>query len=307
MTDLDAPTLGGTLPYYGSKRGQAAAIVRELGSAHRGFCELTAGSLAVTLAKDPVSMEVVNDLYGDVVNVTRVLASVRWRELHERIDRTLMAYPLHEEAKGRTAGPCPVAPSIDDVGDEHLDRAYWFLLHSWQGINGVTGTGRGNMQVARRFTVGGGHGAQRWQGVADSIPFWHRRLKDVLIDQMDCCDLASRLADDGTWCIYADPPYIVKGDNYVHDFTPEKHAELAAVLSAKKRTRVVVSYYDHPEVRRLYRVGEPGGWTLVDMAKTKALVNQGMRDVEPGSAKVIAPEILLINGESYTQAGGLFG
>lgn len=298
QADLERPVLGGTLPYYGSKRAQADEIVAEFGP-HRGFAELFCGSLAVTLAKAPVSMEIVNDLYGDVTNLTRVLASDRWAELCARVDRTPMAYVLHEEAKLRTAGECPVAPSVAEVGDLHVDRAYWFLVLSWQGINGVTGTGRCNMQVARRFTVGGGHGAQRWQGVADSMPFWHRRLKDVLIDQMNGIDLAERLADDGAWVIYADPPYWQKGDKYVHDFTPEDHERLAAVLSAKRRTRVVVSYYDHPEIRRLY-----AGWNILDRSRTKALVNQGMRDAT--GETVVAPEILIINGPSFTDSGGLF-
>ena len=291
------PTLGAILPYYGSKRSMADEIVAEIGP-HRGWAELFGGSLAVTLAKPVAGMEIVNDLYGDVINLARVLASPFCEDLYGRVSRTLMAYPLHEEAKSHTAAPFEVALSVTEVGPENVTRAYWFLVHSWQGINGVTGTGRGNMQVARRFTVGGGHGAQRWRGVAESMPFWHERLREVLIDRMNGIDLAERLADDGTWVIYADPPYIEKGDSYVHDFTPEDHARLAKVLSSKRNTRVLVSYYDHPEVRRLYR-----GWTIIDKSRTKALVNQGMRDTT--GETVTAPEILLINGPSLTQ-GGLF-
>ena len=66
---------------------------------------------------------------------------------------------------------------------------------------------------------------------------------------MNGIDLAERLADDGTWSSTPIPPYIEKGTAAVHDFTPEDHSRLAAVLG-KRNNRVPVSY-DHPEVRRL--------------------------------------------------------
>jgi hypothetical protein len=58
---------------------------------------------------------------------------------------------------------------------------------------------------------------------------------------------------------------------------------------------VVISYYEHEMLNELYR-----GWTFVSCPVTKSLVNQGarMRDCEP----TIAPEILIINGESYTDS-----
>lgn len=285
-------TIGALAPWYGAKRRKVLRdrIIAELGDDHRGYAEGCCGSLAVLLAKPPKAMETAWDLNGDLINLARVLASRRWAELHERLARTLIHSDLYQECRDQWSQESEsiVAPSLEAVESEHIDAAYRFLVASWQGINGVTGTGRGNCQLARRYTVGGGHGATRWRGVIESVPWWHDRLLNVVLDRRDVCAAVADLADDGTWAVYIDPPYYRKGDQYVHDFTPEKHAELAGVLRSKRRTRIVVSYYDEPEIRALY-----AGWSIAEIPIGKALVNQGLRD---GGGTVEAPEILCING-----------
>jgi DNA adenine methylase len=95
----------------------------------------------------------------------------------------------------------------------------------------------------------------------------------------------------------------VKGAKYVHDFAADDHARLAEALGRFKRARVIVSYYEHPAIREMY-----AGWTVLDCTMAKAMSNQGMRD--KGGDAAVAPEILLINGPSYTAGGDeplLFG
>lgn len=71
----------------------------------------------------------------------------------------------------------------------------------------------------------------------------------------------------------------------------------AELLGKVRRARVVVSYYDHPELLRLYP-----GWTRVDVAQTKQLALSNQRD----STATEASEVLLINGPAYGQQGSLF-
>jgi DNA adenine methylase len=94
--------------------------------------------------------------------------------------------------------------------------------------------------------------------------------------------------------IYADPPYLKKVAKYKHDFAEPDHKRLADVLRRFKKTRVVVSYYDHPRLAELYP-----GWRLRHIVATKSLVNSGMRD-ETGATK--AAEVLLINQPAAAQA-----
>ena len=71
---------------------------------------------------------------------------------------------------------------------------------------------------------------------------------------------------------------------------PNDHRRLAEILRGYKRARIVVSYYDCPEIRQLY-----DGWTFVDCAMNKQLHAQNGR----GARKKVAPEVLIINGPEY--------
>ena len=293
-------------PWFGSKRTLADRIVRELGE-HRVYWEPFAGSMAVLLSKAPCVMETVNDLHGDLINLARVVQ----REdlavaLFERMGRTLMHETIHDEAavRYRARGNTP-APAEPD-----LDRAYDYLLTSWLGRNGVAGTHSYNQGYCVRYTANGGHAATRFMSVVESIPAWWRRLQRVTVLNRNARELLAKIEDARGTVIYLDPPYVEKGATYIHDFdgfmgtaalfcgedTPMTHQELARSLSRFRESRVVVSYYDHPIVRRLYE-----GWTFVPCPVTKSLVNQGMR-TRSTEKPVEAPEVLIVNGPSL--AGG---
>lgn len=292
-------------PWFGSKRTLADRIIREIGE-HKVYWEPFAGSMAVLLAKLPCVMETVNDLHGDLINLARVVQGEETAtRLFERMARTLMHEGIHEEAavRYRARGNVP-APAEPD-----LDRAYDYLLTSWLGRNGVAGTQSYNQGFCVRYTANGGHAAKRFFSVVESIPAWWQRLQGVTILNRNARELLAKMDDAKGTVIYLDPPYVTKGATYIHDFdgfvgsaglfcgedTPMSHQELSRALERFKFARVIVSYYDHPLVRDLYR-----GWTFVSCPTTKALVNQGMRS-RATEGPTEAPEILIINGKSYTQ------
>jgi DNA adenine methylase len=121
-------------------------------------------------------------------------------------------------------------------------------------------------------------------------------------------ELCEKVKDRAGTVIYADPPYLEKGASYLHDFTraarsgaaslfeadADDHERLATALRRFKHTRCVVSYYDHPDLARLYP-----GWAKIPVRMAKALVNPGGRRAE---GRVEAPEVLLVNGEVYPEA-----
>lgn len=294
--------IGGLAPWFGAKRNPTlqALILGEIGP-HSLWCELFAGSCAVTLAKPGARLEIVNDKYGPVVNAARVLASSRWPEVYERLQRTLCVNALFVEAQERYKMPGPVAPSVATVEDEHIEAAYWFMVFHWQGRAGFGGTKHYNYHPANRYTAAGGATVRRFRSAVESVPAWAHRLAAVEIKQQDALELAEKINDEDGAVIYADPPYIQKGAKYVHDLEDEQHERLAAVLGAKKRARVVVSYYDHPRLHELYPAPR---WTWIHVPITKGLNNQGARGKKTSATK--APEVLIINGPSFTQAGELF-
>lgn len=278
-------------PWFGAKRTIAADIVAEFGP-HSAYWEPFCGSMAVLLAKEPCSMETVNDLHGDLVNLGRTVQHpMEGPKLYRRLRRTMLAKELFEESaaviRGEAFEPTPL-------------RAFHYFVVSWFGRNGVSGTSSYNAGFCVRYTKNGGHAAKRFSSAVNSIPAWRERLRNVTILSQDGIGLCERIEDSPRVVIYCDPPYIAKGAKYVHDFDAAAHERLARVLGRFKETRVVISYYDHPLLDSLYP-----GWTKRRIKATKAMVNQGMRN-KKGATE--APEVLLINGPSLVgeASDGLF-
>lgn len=292
-----APAITAILPYFGAKRTLAPRIVAELGP-HAAYWEPFCGSMAVLLAKPPCPMETVNDLYGEVVNLARVIQS---RELgpmlYRRLRRRMMTERCAREAAGRFTGA-----DQPPAGDEpDLERAEAFFYAAWVGRGGTVGTRFGNYGYSARFTKNGGHAAKRYAEAVSSIPAFRRRLMNVTVLNRDAFQVLGQIEDATGSAVYLDPPYVEKGASYVHDFEPGAHARLFEEASRFRRTRVVISYYDHPDLRAMYTAAR--GWTWVECPTTKAMVSAGKRDKTGVAVK--APEVLIINGPSLT-AGGLF-
>lgn len=288
MNRLDATPMKITAiaPWFGSKRNLAPEIVAELGP-HRSYWEPFCGSMAVLLEKKPCGAETVNDINGDVTNLAMVVASDQGPDLFERLSRTAFCDEIHAESKRRMKGEL-----------SSLDRAYWYFVECWMGRNGVAGTRSQNTSFCLRFTSNGGDPATRFRNAIESIPSWWQRFQGVWILNKDGFTLIESIEDKEGTAIYCDPPYLVKGAKYVHDFKDEDHDRLAALLGRFNRTRCVVSYYEHPRLAELYP-----GWTKRTFDVSKAMACQGKRDKKND---VRATEVLLINGPSIVENKGLF-
>lgn len=284
--------VGALIPWAGSKRTIAAAIDDALGD-HRAYFEPFCGSMAPLLAKRRATMETVNDLHGDATNLARVIQHAELGpKLFRQLRRTLFCQEFFTEVQKafRADGlQANVSKSPD------LERAVRYSIYAWFGRNGVIGTNGGN-NFCVRYTANGGSPSTRWRSFVSSIPWFHRRLQGVIILRECGFGLLERVEDADGVVIYCDPPYLQKSFRYEFDFAAHDHDRLAALLNRFEHTRVVVSYYDHPDLARLYP-----GWTKLDVSTTKAMVSQGQRG-KKGSA-VKAPEVLLINSSD----GGLFG
>jgi len=279
-------------PWFGAKRNLASRIVELLG-AHSAYWEPFCGSMAVLLAKPPCELETVNDLHGDLINLARVIQDRDLGfELYDKLSRTLYTEDLFYQAKKRWIS----GPAADNGPD--IDRAYDYFVVSWMGINGVSGTKRCNYQFALRWCRGGGQGARRWQSVVGSMPAWHKRLQNVVIIRRDAFEVLSNIKDENGVAVYCDPPYFDKSDKYVHDFEDGDHQRLAESLRRFKKAKVMVSYYDCPEVWRLY-----AGFEIINVGKSM----QSLRNATRGQKKKPRKEqveVLLVNQK--TKQEGLF-
>lgn len=274
-------------PWFGGKRTMAPLIVNELGK-HNAYWGLCCGSLAVEFAKEPATMETCIDLHGDLTNLCFVLQDESLAvELYGRASRMTLSRELFE--KSANVIRIEQAPEGDHAPD--VDRAFHYLVVSWFGRNGVAGTSSYNAGFCMRYTKNGGHAAKRFASAVESIPDWHWRLRNITVLRDDIFKHLPRIEDAAGTVIYCDPPYLVKGASYVHDFDGLHHKQLADGFARFQKTRVVVSYYDHPLLDQYYP-----GWTKVYCTRTKAMASQGKRDA---GNDIKAPEVLLINGPSY--------
>jgi DNA adenine methylase len=249
--------------------------------------------MAVLMSKPQCRQETVVDLHYDLINLANVIkCETTACALYRRLRRTLMHEDVMREAFAilKTVPTAPYGEMLD------AGRAWAFFVNSWMGRNGSVGT-EGHARTATfciRYTANGGDSATRFRGAVESIPQWRRRMRNVTILNRDAFEVIKKIADEPGCVIYADPPYLIKGSKYVHDFGEgfmgeDDHGRLAAALKSFKSTRVVVSYYDHPRLADLYP-----GWTRVlrTMNKNMAATNGDAKD---------APEVLLINGPSYAE------
>lgn len=292
-------------PWFGAKRTLAPQIIAALGT-HRSYWEPFCGSMAVLLAKPRASSETVNDLHGDLINLARVIQDdLTGPMLYRRLRRTA----LHEDIFAEAREELKIEAAVDDgyrTSDiteppPNPDRAWAFFVCSWMGRNGTAGTPGYNMNFCVRFSAAGGDPGKRFRGAVDSIPAWRERLRGVTILRRDAFGLLERIADEPGTAIYLDPPYMVKGARYVHDFDGEHHARLADLASRFTKARVVVSYYEHPRVRELY-----DGWWFTEIPVRRNLAATSSRDGENDSQAV---EMLVSNEGARRGArpsGGLF-
>lgn len=274
--------LSAPLPYFGSKRLIAPQIVSRFGP-HEIYYDLFAGSLAVLFAKEPCRQEVASEKNPDVVNLLRCLASP---DTAEELYRMANVHPLSEKLFEYAA----IRLMCDK--DQHdysvLDQAFDFLLVSWQGPSGLAGT-TAKPRFAKRNTASGGSTAARWWSVAESIPAWHERLRNVEFRNSDAFEIFEDIPDRPGVVVYADPPYHPdsrRGGSYQFEFTADEHELLAEKLSRFTKAKVFVSYYECDATDRMY-----DGWHKVKLAAPRKLNNAGS-----DASVVDAGEVLYCNG-----------
>lgn len=240
-------TLSAPLAYFGSKRLIAPQIVAHFGD-HQIYYDLFAGSLAVLFAKQPCRQEVASELNPDVVNLLRCLSSDQIaKEIWKWARSAMVSETLFDDAAFWMKRPFTENKQCEG-------RAKDFLLTSWQGPSGLAGT-TAKPRFAKRNTASGGSTAARWRSVAESIPAWHERLRNVEFRNADALELLNDIPDREGVVIYADPPYLPdsrRGGKYQFDMTIDQHAVLAAKLSNFRKTRVVVSLYETTQADVLY-------------------------------------------------------
>ena len=228
------PTARAPFGYYGAKLRIASRIINAL-PPHNAWVEAFCGSAAITLAKKPVPIEVINDLDGQIINVFRQL-----RTNAEALCRSVALTP-YARAEYQNA----MTPRDDD---DPLERARKFLVATMMTINATAGSYSGaGFSFSQSYTRGEREArVNRWYNLPDRLTRVVERLRNVRVENRDARELLRMFWDRPATLVYLDPPYFVRRrHNYPIETNDESfHNELLDIC-CKARCMILLSGYDN--------------------------------------------------------------
>jgi DNA adenine methylase len=219
--------------YYGAKQKIATRIIKMM-PPHNAWVEAFCGSSAITFAKKPAPIEVINDKNGEIVNL--------FEQLRNNCDQlcraiTLTPYAREEFLKAR----------VPEKGLNRVERARRFLVTSMMTVNG-TQNARCGFSFSSSFVRQGAEArVSRWNNLPERLAKVAERIRHVRIENRDARDLLKMFLKRPATLVYLDPPYFVKREHeYVIDANDrEFHKELLA-LCQKAKCMIMLSGYDTP-------------------------------------------------------------
>jgi DNA adenine methylase len=219
--------------YYGSKQRLASRIVADL-PPHNAWVEAFCGSAALTLAKKPAPIEVINDINGEIVNFFHVLRDDS-NEMCRLLSLTPYARQELHEARVK-------ATRLSDV-----ERARRFFIAAMMAINGCFGKDKGGFSFSNSYSRRGMEArVSRWNAMPDHLKAVADRLKTVRIENKDAIKLFREFMDRPATLVYLDPPYLAdRNHGYDHDQKSEEFHEHLLKTATKAKCMVLISGYQN--------------------------------------------------------------
>ncbi len=263
--------------YYGAKLRIARRIVQDL-PPHNAWVEGFCGSAAVTLAKPPVAIEIINDADGEIVNFFEQL-----RCNSKALCRSIALTPY-------ARAEFELARNGERIGDP-LERARRFLVRSMMTVNAAVAGGCSGFSFSQSYARGGREArVNRWYNLPERLERTVERLRGVRIENRDACELVAMFADRPATLMYLDPPYFTKREHgYAIDARDlEFHVKLLEQCK-KARCMLLISAYETKVYEKLLRPED--GWE-------KRLIETQTRDTTGSS--FLRTEVLWMNARFLT-------
>lgn len=205
---------------------------------HSCYLELFSGAAWVLFGKPPSDVEILNDIDQELITFFRIVK--------EQPEQLIASFDLELVSRAEFERLAVLNTSeLTDIQRAH--RFYYLIMAGWGGElhyprfqTSIKDGGHGNRLIGALKTL-----RERIQPV-------HDRLSTVIIENLSWEICADRYDRKGT-VMYVDPPYPGNNVNYVHNMRGwEEHKQLAERL-AKCDCKWILSSYDVPEVRELYK------------------------------------------------------
>ena len=217
--------------YYGAKQKIATHIIKMM-PPHNAWVEAFCGSSAITFAKKPAPIEVINDKNGEIVNLFDQLRN-NCDELCRVI--TLTPYAREEFLKARLPEKCLSG----------VERARRFLVTSMMTVNGMQNSRCGFSFSSSYVRRGMESRVSRWNNLPERLAQVAERLRCVRIENRDARELLEMFLERPATLIYLDPPYFVKREHkYIIDANDRSFHEELLTLCCKAKCMILLSGYD---------------------------------------------------------------
>lgn len=255
--------------YFGSKNRLASKLCQHL-PPHHCWVEAFCGSAALTLAKPPALIEIINDLDNDIINLFEQL-----KNNHEELCRliALTPYAAQELVEARKE-----AKGLND-----LERARIFLVQAMMSVNAVFGKAKGGFSFSDSYTRNNKEArVSRWYNLPDRLASVAERLRSVRVENRDGRELLKKFVNRPATLMYLDPPYLadrVRGYN-VDACDLAFHEELLEVAN-KANCMLFISGYESALYNAI--LSHKNGWSQ----KTIAVNTKGTNGTTQARREVV--------------------
>lgn len=219
--------------YFGSKHRIALPIIKHI-PPHNAWIEAFCGSAAVTLAKCPAQIEIINDINGEIVNF--------FKELRENGDELCELIELTPYAREELTNARIYKNNISSI-----ERARRFLVSSMMAINGVFGEEAGGFSYSNSYARQEREArVSRWHNLPGRLKAVVARLRNVRVEKKDARDLIKDFLNRPATLLYLDPPYLGnRTQGYDYDQNDERFHKGLLKLACKAKCMVMISCYDN--------------------------------------------------------------
>jgi DNA adenine methylase len=258
------------VPWIGGKRRLADHLIPRFPK-HECYVEVFAGGAALYFLRPPASVEVINDINGDLINLYRVVQ----HHLEEFVRQFKWALTSRQVFKWLQE---TVPETLTDI---QRAARFYYLQHNCFGAK-VEGQSFGTAT-----TTPPGLNLLRLE---ETLSAAHLRLSNTFIEHLDWKTCIDRYDRPHT-LFYLDPPYW-ETEGYGVPFPYEEYIAMATRLRTLKG-KAIVSLNDHPAIRRAF---DAFHIETVDIKYT----------VGGGGKEAARKEVIIFNWDDAAEPTGLF-
>jgi DNA adenine methylase len=239
------------ITYYGGKQKLATTIIKLI-PVHKLYCEPFIGGAAIFFAKEPSSVEVINDVNSEMINFYKTVQN-DFTSLEKHIRITLHSRKSFREAS--------VIYNNPDMFTE-IQRAWAVWCLASQGFAGML-DGSWGYDVTKNTTT-----KKITNKRASFTEDYAIRLQNVQIECTDALRII-RPRDNKDAFFYCDPPYYNSDCAHYDGYTLEDFEGLLKLLS-KLKGKFLLSSYPSQILKQFTKAMD---WHTIEMKQTVSVAN----------------------------------